>query len=180
MKNSKQIIIELTPLLDVIMIMLFFIISEYQNHTNEIIKESNDTINQQESIIEQMQNDLSASQNQLELANGILSSYEYFNEYADIVAVRIINDDTQNRKIIVNGKNVNESIEFNWDSLIYAKNSLEGIIKKYNESKTPVFITFSYNSNTIFKQDYDFIEQILHQIDNNYVYVKYDSNWNQH
>lgn len=175
MRKTSQIVIELTPLLDVIMIILFLILSESQNNTEQIIKETNDTINVQESIISQLQDDVNASNEELELARGKLAAYEFFNEYADIVTIRVINTDVDSRKIVINGKDANETIEFNWDNMTYAENAFKGIIDQYNNSTTPIFITLSYNSETMFKQDYDFIINILQKVDNDLIYIKYDA-----
>ncbi len=100
MKRRRELAIELTPLLDVIMIMLFLILTQNAGHVKEAREQASEEMaaveQQASSEIREMQDTVEAAKAEAEAAEEALSSLEgrvqsleVFEEYSVIVSVQV-------------------------------------------------------------------------------------------
>lgn len=189
MKRRKKLILELTPLLDVILIMMFFVLMQNNQLTSEKLNEADKeiaSVNENLSeVIEsvkdkenQYKEEISDLNESLLAAKDQLKSIESFEEYCQIISVCVINREEGKRVIIISDGKKEYSISFDWDSLLYAKNGLkDDLLRLINERQNnmPSFISFHYDGNVIFKRDFELVTEVLGEITNEVddVYVKY-------
>lgn len=182
MKKKYEITAELTPLLDVILIMLFFIMSV---NSQTIEKEKANTESQIAQISEEysereneLKNSLAESEkNRLDAENRI-ESYQTFEEYSVIISIGVFEnqDSDDTRSIILSSGEKSEYIKYDWNNMKYAENSLDAILKKYiiNQDNNPVFIVFNFNSDNIYMRDYNMISSVINNIQRENIYIHYN------
>ncbi len=186
MKRRKSVIVELTSLLDVIFIMLFMVMSRSENTAaeaqqkaeNEIVSaqaqvsEMEETLNNYKGILKETE----AERNNLEYVNNKLESYEKFSEYAKILSVYVV--DGGYKRILVVADNENKvEIDYGWDNMGYAEKSLsEELEKQIKSTENPVFISFNFDSDKIYRQDYNMITEAITAVQSGYehVYIRFD------
>lgn len=169
MRRRREITVELTPLLDVILIMLFLIMSQSSEAAEQTKQEAEQKVSNMECQVE----DLRETNAELESR---LDSYAAFDEYARIISIDISNKTDGNRMIIVSDGEHTERIEFDWESMRYGENSLRAeLIKSIDAWKDmPVFIVFNYDSSGIYRRDYEMITSVIDTIEYENVYIKYN------
>ena len=185
MRRRKEISAELTPLLDVILIILFIIMSgsykaveQAEAEKQQAYEEIQSVSAEFESCNDELKKELENNSEKLSQAENIISAYESFDKYAVIMSVGIINKSDNSRDIIISDGSKSDTISYNWDNMLYAENSLnvylENVIKSADSK--PVFISFNYKSNEIYVRDYEMISSVIDntQGKNKNVYIMYN------
>jgi len=170
-KNS--ILIELTPLLDVILIMLFFILVQNAGQLDNFYEETREALEAEFAI---MVADMDAYKeehaNELETLRGISASYDAlrlgFEEDAGIIMINIINDTTNSevRWIYVESGAKSTRIDLCWSAPARDAATLElntAISDKILDTTSSlIVVVFRYDSSSIFAADYRLVNGIIH------------------
>ncbi len=182
MKRRQNITVELTPLLDVILIILFLIITENNAKSKEIKSAAEEEISGYVTEIDSLKNTLDEKNSELDKKSSdidekdnIISGYAQFDELSTIISVFVgKNYEKDGGRIIYisDGENT-ERILFDWDSMRYAENSLKHSLSEKIKaaSENPVFITYNYDREETYQRDYELVSEALSEINEKYVFV---------
>lgn len=177
MKRRNSIGIELTPLLDVILILLFLVMTQNSAETERIAEEYDRSEQQHIENEARLEAELENSLQQTADAENIISGYESFDEYSVIIAVGITrkSDGTRTISVSENGE-APSYISYGWDNLRYGENALKAELEKKLSSAVdhPVFISFNYDENDIYLRDHQLITSVLDDLDGDDLYIKYN------
>ncbi len=165
MKRPRQITTELTPLLDVILILLFLVLSQNNTRTAEVQGE-----------LDKTRESLEQAQSSLEQARDVITGLEEYDENSLVITISITGAD-ERRTLYVADKESTRGITYGWDNLLYGENALKNELEgrfRAAEGKV-VFISFVYDSEKIYKRDHDMVISVLDKLqgsDEN-LYVSY-------
>lgn len=177
MKRRSSIGIELTPLLDVILILLFLIIIRNNDETERIADEYDKAEQVYIENTDRLEAELAESIRHAENAENILSGYESFDEYSVIISIGITRSADGSRSILLSEKGETSYISYGWDNLRYGENALKAELEKRISSadEKPVFISFNYDSDNIYLRDYQIISSVLDNLDGDDIFIKYNN-----
>ncbi len=185
MRKRKSVVVELTSLLDVIFIMLFMVMSRNSTATAEAQEAAREQVSAAEAHAALMENERDSyktmlreteeERENLSLTESRLNSYEVFSEYARIISVYVV-DSGYKRSVHVAEDTEIASADYGWDNMDYAKTTLYAALEECTTGDAPVFIVFSYDSDKIYRQDYNMISEAITsaQSGKNHVYIKFD------
>lgn len=175
MKKHREIALELTPLLDVILTLLFMVLITVTQQAQTAQKDAQQALNDANAKIEQ-------AEKKLTQINQSAVSIELLQNNCKIVTVAAYNDEKspEKRSITVKeGDNEPYEIQYDWSSLNFAKNSFkQALLNDYltlKDDEQIIFIVFQYDSRAIYNYDYTFINATLSEINTNRpeVYLAY-------
>ncbi len=154
MKRPRQITTELTPLLDVILILLFLVLSQNNTRTAEVQGE-----------LDKTRESLDQAQSSLEQAQNVITGLEEYDENTLVITISITEADEQ-RTLYVADKESTRGITYGWDNLLYGENALKNELEnRFKAAKGKVvFISFVYNSEKIYKRDHDMVISVLDKL----------------
>ena len=180
MRNRREIAIDLTALLDVILIILFMFVMQAKNQVEASVVDDNKDSASSKIVSLQEENE---SLKQQIVSEGIL------NETCLMVTISVETKEDKNDrtlKIITNANKDNtKKVKYNWDKLTFAKNklkdSLDDICDSVTDKNQMVLFVFQYNKDTMYMADYKLVDAVLKDIqDNNKnVYLAYYDNYNE-
>ncbi|MGN0690757.1 MAG: hypothetical protein ACI4K7_00220 [Oscillospiraceae bacterium] len=176
MRRRNSIGIELTPLLDVILILLFLVMTRNTAETERIAEEYEASEQQHIENESRLEAELENSRLQTSDAENIISGYESFDEYSVIIAVGITRSSDGTRTISLSEKGEISHISYGWDNLRYGENALKAELENMISSaeERPVFISFNYDENDIYLRDYQLISSVLDDLDGDSLFIKYN------
>ena len=163
-KNS--VLIELTPLLDVILIMLFFILVQSAGRMGDFYEETRKTF---EAELEAFKYDFVS---EMDTLRGISADYEALRlgleEDTGIILISIVSDinDNNYRSILVEANALTTTINLCWNATARDAAALElntvlaGKIQ--NAGNTVTVIVFRFDSGNIFVADHRLISNAIH------------------
>ena len=188
MKKRKEILLELTPLLDVILIMMFYILMQNTFASQREIEDAKQKVEAAEQKAagkEKEYEDAAAKalekenrlKEELTVTEAKLAGEKAFEDYAKIVTISVFTNGDDRRLHVVCGE-TDEEIAYGWDDLLYAKNSLVSALSKYSDNASadgPLFIVFGYDSKQIYKRDFELVQGVLSALgsQNEHIYIKY-------
>ena len=161
MKRRRDVAIELTPLLDVILILLFLILSGSQETNKKVKQEADTKVESMQETVDSLDKELTDSKikiNSLSEDNTKLSSmvegFKGFAEFAKIIDIMIRypedREDVSGRQLLIddNGKWI--TVEYDKNSLVYGYDTTKSYLNELLEAAGdgPVFIVFSYDDKT--------------------------------
>jgi len=160
-RKRRNIITDLTPLLDVIFIILFLILIQSTKVSKQQVKEAKQSAN--DAMVE------------LKEAREKLDVYEQLLSGSKIYYFTIEND--KKRKLIISDGSVETSYEFTWDTIDECSEYLAETIEEYSSDATdsvPVFLIFKYDANTLYQADYSMINKAFTNATTNYdnIYIQ--------
>lgn len=184
MKSRKEIILELTPLLDVILIMMFYILMQNSFASQKEQEAAKEQVAQiQESAaadIESMSDEYAAKESsisdELAAAEARLEGQQSFEGYAVISEIVIVQGENGKRNLHVIHGEEDEIISYDWDSMKYAENALRAAVDKLiaqASAERPVFIVFKYSDEEIYRRDFELVQGILSSGTRSNVYVNF-------
>jgi cell division protein FtsB len=179
MKRRRQTIIELTPLLDVILILLFMVMAQNAAAAAKAQETAAATAGQAESAMQEMETEMDRLEQENAILRNEVSGYEGFADYAQRISVTWSCDKEEKKHIYVTfaGAGTEGSspldISYGWDSARYGENSLRNGLKQKISAKDPVFIFFTYDAKEIYKEDYDMIASVLADLKTDDTYIQY-------
>lgn len=148
--KKRTSVIDLTPLLDVVFVILFLFIAKASTKNNKTIQEKEDIIAEQIQTISQLEN----QNNNLQSINNELSNINNFNLYASIVDITFIEKKNNMEIIISSNDNKHINIPFKPSSAESKNKLLDSLNQIKREDSNPIIIVFSYDENTIHREDY--------------------------
>ena len=173
--KRRQIFIELTSLLDVILIMLFMVMVRAEGKTTEAMDHAKqneaafeavaESYSELESAYEKKAAEAEHLSEELEDANRLLLSRDLVTENSDILTVSIMTD----RKIRLQseGRPV-QTIVYDWEDPNYAGNKLKAALNDWVDSAgdKSLFFVFQYDRETIYYNEYAMIRASVQELKN--------------
>lgn len=202
MRRRKEVLLELTPLLDVILIMLFYILMQstqaadarqeeadreigaMQEQVEAVNARAQALVSEAESHEAALGESFAAREQELEASltyvQEQLKSYEAFDTYAQIITVYVSNGSGGMRTIHVSDGASDEQVSYDWDNMRYGRNSLRDILEEKlseNREEMPVFLVFHYQDEVIYRQDYQLVTEVIGEAAEGqpHVYIRYIS-----
>ncbi len=180
MKKHRDVAIELTPLLDVIMILLFLIMMNNSTASKDAKKKADEKVAEAQAQVQEIEEKLeSVELEKLELQekNERLSSraegLEVFKEYASIVTISVMYSEKYKRLILINNDGTDETVSYDDKSLKYGENTLNSKLSEIvGDSGHPVFLVFTYDENVILHYDREMISSVLTKLQSENVYIQ--------
>ena len=173
--KKRQIFIELTSLLDVILIMLFMIMVQAEGKTTEAVdkaKQNEDAYESVAAAYDQLESAYAEKDaeavhlsEELEDANRMLLSRDLVTENSDILTVSILSD----RRIRLQSEGrINQAIPYDWEAPNYAENRLRASLKDWaqNTDEKSLFLVFQYDRETIYYLEYEMIKASVQELKN--------------
>ncbi len=171
--KKRQIFIELTSLLDVILIMLFMVMVRAEGKTTEAM----DNAKQNEAALESLSGEYAALessyaekaseaealQDSLDEANSLLLSRNLVVENSDILTVFVRED----RLIIIRSEGrQNQAISYDWEDPTYAYNKLKAALKAWTDraEEKSLFFVFQYDREQIYYNEYEMIRNTVQEL----------------
>lgn len=183
MRRKRDIIIELTSLLDVIMIMIFMVMSE----NSKLITEKQSTLDDVNKQNAELYSQLTEAQaklsegsveellDRLQKAESKLEGYEYMEEVVTVINIGLENRYGNAARFLTFGtkydsaQNDEQIIEIReTDELAAAVNKMrvfvhEHISKAMTDDSAIVYIVFSYNPSKVYQDDYAAVNEALNE-----------------
>ncbi|MBP5224536.1 MAG: hypothetical protein J6Z38_03030 [Lachnospiraceae bacterium] len=173
--KKRQIFIELTSLLDVILIMLFMVMVRAEGKTTEAM----DNAKQNEAALETLSGEYAALESAyaekaseaeglkeaLDEANSLLLSRDLVAENSDILTVFVRED----RLIVVRAEGrQNQAISYDWEEPAYAYNKLKAALKDWTDraGDKSLFFVFQYDREQIYYNEYEMIRNTVQELKN--------------
>jgi len=175
MRHRNQIALELTPLLDVILTILFMVLISVTQQAQTAQADA-------EKALEEANHKIEMAEKKLTQLNQSAISLELLQDNCKVVTVTAYNnaeDDGGRRITIAENKDDPYEIEYDWSSLTYAKNSFKQTLSSdyltLHEDEQIIFIVFQYDSKSIYNYDYTFINSVLTEMNtnNSHIYLAY-------
>lgn len=193
MRRRGGIMSDLTPLLDVIFIILFMVMIRNVDISNRKLAEARQYREEADQIVADIQQEKEeaiariqeekdaavAEAERLQLkAEAEVAEFENLLVNAIILRVSIEDGEDGSRLAVVRSGSQMQSSSFDWDNTEDAFQYLEKALASYITTvgeDDPVFITFSYDSNKIYRSDYTMVEQAMQDVQKEHanVYLQY-------
>lgn len=188
-RRKKDIIIELTSLLDVIMIMIFMVMGENsklvgetqselktaQEEKSQLQIEYDDTYKKlQEALGELEEGDLQEVLKKLRENESKLNAYEYMNDVVTVINIELKNNTNNTVRYLTYGDPSDHDAEQSQcdirsnDDLKIAIDKMKVFIHDY-KSKSDIdilYVIFSFDPENVFQDDYAEINEALKKIEN--------------
>ena len=185
--RRREIFIELTSLLDVILIMLFVLLTQARTQTTDAIAAA-EADRSRAAVLEQELADSRAESAALRTeaaalqqeADGLLSQAEKLQEEADSAKRRLLSRDLVLDNSLVLTVSVpdprqirletdsggSQTISYAWEDDNYARNALLSAVRQQMsaEAGQAVFLVFQYDRSAIYRAQYDMIRDVLNEI----------------
>ena len=168
-KRNRSITADLTPLLDVIFILLFLILIRNAEAVDAKAAEA-------EEKIAEAQAQIAEAEALQENVQERLTEYESLLADAEIFYISILPEET-GRTLQVIRDNSTESFHFDWDSTEAAwqflQESVETKVGRAGQDKQ-VFLVFTYDGNKLYQSDFEMVSEVLNAAGHNEnVFVQY-------
>ena len=191
MKKKRTIFIELTSLLDVILIMIFILLMQARTQTaramdraaeeekaaqaisreldaaRESMSAMEDAARQREEALQEeirgLNSELEEKQEEVDGLKRRMASRELVLENSLVLTLSVSDD----RAIRLEQANrTEERIAYDWADDTYAANFLRSLLKESLESASgrAIFLVFQYDRDQIYKAEYDMILQLVHEM----------------
>jgi len=168
MGKRKQILVDLTPLLDVILIILFMFVAraEAAGSSNNLSSE---------------QKKLDNTKKEYEKIQRETNSLQALDKACKTITVSIKSEkDSDKRSLIIQlEKEDEEKIEIDSNDTTYAKNKLKTKLNdeflKLKDDEKIALIVFQYDNNLVYNSDYNFVDEVLKKVQkgNEKIYLSY-------
>lgn len=170
--KRRQIFIELTSLLDVILIMLFILLTQARTRTAEAL----DTAALAESDAAALRMELTAAYDEQDALQARIDAQE---ERADALQRQLWTESLvldnsllltvsvdKSGQIRLETEGEAETIPYDWAEDTYAKNRLRGLLldKLKGTDQEAVFLVFQYDRARVYHAEYNMIEDIIQEV----------------
>ena len=170
--KRRQIFIELTSLLDVILIMLFILLTQARTRTAEAL----DTAALAESDAAALRMELTAAYDEQDALQARIDAQE---ERADALQRQLWTENLvldnsllltvsvdKSGQIRLETEGEAETIPYDWAEDTYAKNRLRGLLldKLKGTDQEAVFLVFQYDRARVYHAEYNMIEDIIQEV----------------
>ena len=177
--RRREIFIELTSLLDVILIMLFVLLTQARTQTSDAIERTETALAetralQQEvdglraelagaqSDVEAAQSDAEAARSDAESARRQLLSRELVTENSLVVTLTA----PDRSSFALELPDGTQTISYDWENENYARNALRAALRaELDATDAPaVFLVFQYDRNTIYRTQHELVRGLLQEL----------------
>lgn len=160
--RRKEIALELTPLLDVILTLLFMVLISITQQVQSTQQEAQQALNEANEKIE-------LAEKKILQLNQSAVSMELLQDNCKVVTIAAYNDkDVPGERTITVKDNDDEEpyeIRYDWTNLTFAKNAFKQTLTNsyltLEGDEQIIFIVFQYDSKSIYNYDYSFINSVL-------------------
>ena len=167
---------DLTPLLDVIFIILFLVMQRSGAAARASQQEAEEAMN----ALERSEAAYSILAEDAAAARGLLDSYELLRQSALCVSLQVLRspESPGERELLLSyGEGETRSIPLTWDTMDTASRRLRNTLEELANSAgdAPVFIRFSFDSAAIYRRDYELADNALQALsrERNNIYLRY-------
>ncbi len=166
--RKREIFIELTSLLDVILIMLFVVLGQARTQTDEALDKSA----QAQTQIEAMEQELERAKDENELLDAELGKYRrqelslgVVEENSLIVTISVQQGDTRYILVELQGGE-SQSIALDAQDTNYIRNKLSTTVSNLisDSGKETVFVVFQYERQSIYQSEYRLIGAVVQEL----------------
>jgi len=173
MRRRRSIFIELTSLLDVILIMLFVILTQARAQADqakeEALREKNNAAVYEASLETEVAKssmlaaELEAAEEEAERLKRQLDSREIVLENSRVITLSITGE---NHIRLESDKGATHIIPYEWGNEAYAYNLGRSLLLSQLEEEVdkPLFVIFQYDRDHIYKAEYDMILQLVQEM----------------
>ncbi len=173
MRRRRSIFIELTSLLDVILIMLFVILTQARAQADqakeEALREKNNAAVYEASLETEVAKssrlaaELEAAEDEAERLKRQLDSREIVLENSRVITLSITGE---NHIRLETDKGATHIIPYEWGNEAYAYNLGRSLLLSQLEEEVdkPLFVIFQYDRDQIYKAEYDMILQLVQEM----------------
>lgn len=165
--KRRDLVLDFTSLLDVIMILLFVVISNTGKVSAEAIEENNqlkDELEEKQQIVEKYEQQISTIEN-------ISDSYEVYQSQAIILTINNYRSNDQHILQIAQGEAFNDAKEIvlGINSFDNTRAQLSGYVKNVLASidNQPIYIVYHLDSESIYKSEYEVVVSELEKLQKN-------------
>lgn len=179
MRRRRQTIIELTPLLDVILILLFLMIAQNAAASAKAQESAAASVGEARDAMHVMEEEMGRLEQENAVLRNELSGYEGFTEYALRVSLTYSCDDDDEKHIYVTFAGAGDEnrqpldISYGWDTARYGENALRSGLKRELTGEAPIYILFTYDAAEIYKDDYDMIAAVLADLKTENTFIQF-------
>jgi len=162
--RKNNTVVELTPLLDVILIILFFILVQSTGRFEAMYAETREAFEEElEAYIAEFGNEVDDLRQAYFNYNELLLGLE---EGASTILISIESDagNPDIRSILVESMNMAAQIELNWDGLARdnASMALNAAIAEQVSGDAVTFVVFRFDSGSVFMADHQLVRLAIH------------------
>ena len=152
MRRRREIFIELTSLLDVILIMLFLILGQARQQTAEALSETE----ADKERIEALEQEVEGWKRQVITQNLVL-------DHSQVLTISV---DERGQISLERQDHPTASFAYDWDRDTYARNRLRSELHTLLDEagEDTVFLVFQYDRSEIYRTEYDMISELLQEV----------------
>ena len=168
--KRREIFIELTSLLDVIMIMLFVLLTQAKTQTTDALAEAEagraaaETAKQQ---IAQLERDNAALTGERDEAREEAAAWQRQLISDDFVLENslVVTLSVDERAVIrLETEGQRQTIAYRWEDDNYARNALRAALNTAASGDKAVFLVFQYDRTAIYRTEYDMVRELLQEL----------------
>ena len=170
--KRREIFIELTSLLDVILIMIFVLLTQAKTQTARVLDEQKDL----SAAASRLESQLEETEEELETARQELLSLKTENRQLNLQVLTqdlvldesmVITIRAENGTIVREVRDgASDSVTYTWGNETYVSNKLKSLLLQDLDEceKSAVFIVFQYDRASIYQNEYQMIESLIQEI----------------
>lgn len=168
-KSLGEIVIDLTPLLDVVFIMLVVVLTCFQSNYNLFLQNKSEL----DERFEEMEDQIEEANEQRGNADALISDHEIYENIGEYVVILDINEtvnesDPSRRKIIIAHKGELNEFEINRNNMESKMEEIKNYILTFKSEDKPTVVKLQYEF--MLYRDEEKITEILKDEDGLYVY----------
>ena len=171
MRRRERIVSDLTPLLDVIFIILFLVMFRNVQVTNDRLEEARQLMEEARQMVEEAEAEKEAAvaqaQSLQKKAEEEVEEFETLLQNAVIFRVSVEEEEDGRRQAVLRSGSRMISSSFDWDTAGEAFQDLEEAIEDRLVTageENPVFIVFTYDSARIYQSDFNMTEEVMRRV----------------
>lgn len=175
-KGAAEIFWDLTPLLDVIFIVLFLVMQQ----SGGAARQAQEDAAALRGALEQTAAAYAEAAEEAASVRGLLDSYSLLEESAVCISLQIRRapeEPGRREAVLTYGDGERRSVPITWDTMETAERRLRRELEELaaRAQDAPVFIRFSYDSAEIYRRDYELAGAVLRALtqENAHVYIRY-------
>lgn len=169
MHRRREIGIDLTSLLDVILIILFMFVIQTQDQVNTIAQNNESKVETSiDHSVESLKEDKEKLQKENDELRSKVVSEGVLKDACLMVTIAVETKSDKNERTLSVMTNIDEEkkkVKYDWDKLSYAekklKESLDKICDDVSDKNQMVLFVFQYNKDDIYMADYKLIDSVL-------------------
>ena len=167
--KRREIFIELTSLLDVIMIMLFVLLTQARTQTAQALSAAEADRAESTALqtrIDALNAELADAQRELDAAREETAALQRQLLSDDLVLdnSRVVTLSAEGRdRIRVEFDGQSQTVTYRWGDDNYARNALRAALRQAAAGDKAVFLVFQYDRSAVYRSEYEMIRELLQE-----------------